>query len=390
MVHSVATRPQAISFANAVPTAGIETVDFIRISYPYVNGSTKSTIVAVTESVSVAICPIPSTSVAGTPCYPCAVGEPQGQQTLFVYIVSQQLLIERCMDANGQQTSVLDAPSDPTPIFSYHFCRGCRASLVTVPVPGYTPRADSRNFDSCLLSSIDSIEPTSHASLGPSSRPAGTTRSAKASAKFTSSGRASGKTNSPHVFHHSNGVSAETLLSSIEPETTAMHGLTTTAYVTATIVNLVEVISICPINGATTTIIEQPATCETYTTCFTIPASLCETFVSTKDNGELTTCTTPVETWTQILTTVVTSTVQADTASDATLIQTVLPASLNPVRTVTAGAASQPQATKKDGGQGVNSASSSHVQTSYVTAEAGRFVVSIFAVSISIFAFAVA
>lgn len=225
-----------------------------------------------------------------------------------------------------------------------------------------------------------------------SGKPFSTSRLSQASAKTASSAKASSRTE--------NKRSSKAPVPTMKPVSTGLPGLTTTIYVTATILNQIEVISICPTSGAVTTVFEQSASCETYTTCVTIPASLCSTFVSTKDSGELTTCTTPVETWTQILTSAVTSTV---------------------VKTVTAGAAgSQPQATSAAGAQGVSpplssgqadaqgntggpsfgaqagaqglsspaSGSPAPAQTTYVKAGAGRFVVSSLAVCLSLCAFA--
>lgn len=42
---------------------------------------------------TVAICPIYATQVPGTPCYPCAVGQPNAQQTLGVVTVSPASLM---------------------------------------------------------------------------------------------------------------------------------------------------------------------------------------------------------------------------------------------------------------------------------------------------------
>lgn len=165
--------------------------------------------------------------------------------------------------------------------------------------------------------------------------------------------------------------SSETPVPSHKPAPPGSAGLTTTTYVTATIINQVEVISICPTNGVVTTVIQKSSTCETYATCITIPASLCETFVSTRDNGQLTTCTTPVETWIQILPTAVTSNVQTVTASaDATWIS----AGYNSSQPGSAGAGSNIQSTGKAGLRGASPVSSTPeaTQTTYVTAGANR------------------
>lgn len=190
------------------------------------------------------------------------------------------------------QTSTVGQPQ-ATPVFAYSFARGAQGSVVTTPVPGYTPlTSGSRNFQTCL------VIPGSSGSVTPTPTPT--------------------------------------------PTPVPNGGVTTNIFVTATIYNLIEIISICPTNGATVTIVEQSTTCQTYSTCVTIPAELCTTYESTQDNGVITTYVTPVPTWTQILTTAVTSTVQTVTATASA--QAVAPPGYTPVVTKTA-AAVAPQKT---------------------------------------------
>lgn len=82
------TASLATSSSSPVPTAGIEYIEIASIS-TRVGAKRQGGAAVVTVPVSVAVCPIPSAQVADTPCYPCVVGEPQGQQTLRVHTVSQ-------------------------------------------------------------------------------------------------------------------------------------------------------------------------------------------------------------------------------------------------------------------------------------------------------------
>lgn len=178
-------------------------------------------------------------------------------------------------------------------------------------------------------------------------------------------------------------------LITVQPDPHRPVGLVTTAYVTATIINQIEVISICSNDGATTTIIQEQATCETYTTYITIPASLCSTYVSTRSNGDLTTCITPVETWTQILPTAVTSKVQTSEGHGA---NTAAPSGVKPAQNGSFGNASSLQSGGKAGAQKASSTphSPAAAQKTYTTAGASRLVASSFAICITFIIFALA
>lgn len=182
---------------------------------------------------------------------------------------------------------------------------------------------------------------------------------------------------------------AKSSLTALEPNPHGPVGLITTAYVTATVINQMEVISICATNGAVTTLTQEQATCETYTTCITIPASLCSTFVSTQSNGDLTTCTNPIETWTQILPTAVTSKVRTNTPHGA---NTVTPGGGQPSQTGSFGNASSYQSGGKAGAQKYNPTSHSPTatQTTYATAGAPRLIDSSLAICVTFLVFVLA
>lgn len=182
---------------------------------------------------------------------------------------------------------------------------------------------------------------------------------------------------------------AKSSLTTLKPDPHGPVGLITTAYVTATVINQVEVVSICATNGAVTTITQEQATCQTYTTCITIPASLCSTFVSTQNNGDLTTCTTPVETWTRIFPTAVTSKVRTNTPHGT---NTVAPGGGKPFQTGSYGNASSSQNGGKAGAQKNNPASHAPTatQTTYATAGASRLLASSLAICVTVIIFTLA
>lgn len=182
---------------------------------------------------------------------------------------------------------------------------------------------------------------------------------------------------------------AKSSLTTLKPEPHGPVGLITTVHVTATVINQIEVVSVCASNGAVTTVTQEQATCETYTTHITIPASLCATFVSTQSNGYLTTCTTPVETWTQILPTAVTSKVRTNTSHG---VNTVAPGGDKPAQTGSFGNASSPQSAGRAGAQKNNPASHSPTatQTTYATAGASRLLVSSLAICVTFIIFTLA
>lgn len=186
---------------------------------------------------------------------------------------------------------------------------------------------------------------------------------------------------------------AKSSLNAHKPEPHGPVGLITTAYVIATVINQIEVVSICATNGAVTTIIQEQATCETYTTCITIPASLCSTFVSTLNNGDLTTCTTPAENWTKILPTAVTSKVHTNLHTrTAHGTKTVASGSDKPAQTGSFGNAPSPQSSGKAGAQKDNPTSHSPTaaQTTYATAGAPRLLDSSLAIFITFLVVALA
>lgn len=163
---------------------------------------------------------------------------------------------------------------------------------------------------------------------------------------------------------------------------------------TATIIYQIEIISICLTNNIAVTILEESTACETYNTCVTIPESLCDTFVSTQDDGVVTTCTTPADTWTQILTVQSTTTVSAITVTTVTPGAAIAPAGYTPVATSSADAAGLPApaasaaeaATSAADAQGASPAAPT-TTTAYVQSGAGRAVVSLVTVCVSLLAY---
>ncbi|CAN8098351.1 unnamed protein product [Discula destructiva] len=199
-------------------------------------------------------------------------------------------------------------------------------------------------------------------------------------------------------YHYDDPTSKEpSFITGVDAPTFTQHGgpLTTTAYVTATTIYQLEVVSICTTDGVATTILQESTACETYSTIVTIPESLCETFVSTLDNGGLTTCTTPVLSWTECLTTQSTSTVHGITVTETTPVKTSVPAEYTPAAISQAAAISeaaavsqaaeisQAAAVSQAGSQGVSPVESSPAKTTYVQSGAGRVPAPLLSVCIS-------
>lgn len=152
---------------------------------------------------------------------------------------------------------------DGMPSFWFSLCSGCQPTQVVTPIPGYV--AGSRNFGSCLPQLVDPSGPTPSNSF-PTLSPTSTTL-------------------------------ATYPTSLLKPP----DSLTTTAFVTAEIVIEIEIISTCSFAGMPITIVEQSTTCTTYETCVTIPATLCDTYISILANGDVTTYTAPIPSWEAIL-----------------------------------------------------------------------------------------
>lgn len=75
------------SSSTSVPTSvGRETVSILNVVT--VQNARKRAPAVVTQAATVAVCPIYASQVPDEPCYPCAVGEPTGQQFLGVQTVS--------------------------------------------------------------------------------------------------------------------------------------------------------------------------------------------------------------------------------------------------------------------------------------------------------------
>lgn len=71
---------------SAHTSVGRETVSILDVVT--VQNARKRAAVVVTQAATVAVCPIYASQVPDVPCYPCAVGEPTGQQFLGVQTVS--------------------------------------------------------------------------------------------------------------------------------------------------------------------------------------------------------------------------------------------------------------------------------------------------------------
>lgn len=71
---------------SAHTSVGRETVSILNVVT--VENARKRAPTVVTEAATVAVCPIYANQVPDVPCYPCAVGEPTGQQFLGVQTVS--------------------------------------------------------------------------------------------------------------------------------------------------------------------------------------------------------------------------------------------------------------------------------------------------------------